>query len=139
MKNLISKITTWSVALFFIAGIGISSLGDVLCISDNGHIKVESFCNPCCEETTINCQLLAVDIAHEHHDDCSDCDDFSLESPKLLKRDSYQTLNFSIALSHIKFIDSNQNILRYFQLSHINSLPNFKQNSFKISTTVLIC
>ena len=69
---------TWPLCLLFVAGIAFGRGGDVLCLGDNGHARVESACQPCCGVVEEACVLADVDISHDHHKDCSNCIDLPL-------------------------------------------------------------
>ncbi len=142
MKRKYMKLSVLPICLLFIVGLTFSSFGDILCVSDSGHIKVESICNPGCDEIISPCFSNKTDFGHEHHDSCDNCSDMSLEIPKILKRLSnsdFALVNFSSNSLYLVNYSNNYDIsFQKFinkELSHTIS----KEVDILISTTVVIC
>lgn len=140
LENL--KISAWFFGLLFIIGLSSNSVGDVLCVNDDGHVKVESICTPCCDEPIEACVVSNPNKGHEHHDDCDDCSDLPLESHKRLERIS----SYDFGLIHYS---SNLLYLVNFNIDYTNSFQKYRNKEFShtfskevdilISTTVIIC
>ncbi len=142
MKRKNMKLSVLPICLLFIVGLTFSSFGDILCVSDSGHIKVESICNPCCDETANPCFLNKTDFGHEHHDSCDNCSDLSLESPKILDRLSnsdFGLVNFSSNSLHLFSVNNDLTISSQRYRNKELSYTISKEVDILISTTVIIC
>jgi len=140
LQNL--KISACLVCLLFIAGLSSSSFGDVLCISDNGHVEIESVCTPCCLENANSCFLSKADTAHDHHEGCDNCSDLSLDSPKLRIRNVSPEIdiNHNVYLSTPAFGYDNSCTFSDIDLFDVELFPPISDlSSLMISTTIIIC
>ena len=142
MNLRIQKIIAWPLRLFFIVGLTIAESGDVLCISDDGHIKIESICQPCCN-TTDNVRLLtSSDSRHNHHDDCYNCSDLQLNGPIWYRQNSESISNIILIKSQPLFaFNHNTNSTRPIssRFADTGSFRGHDRSALMISTTVLIC
>jgi hypothetical protein len=86
MKSMNNRYLTSMVCLVFSLGIGISSLASVVCIGDDGHVKMEVVCQPCCSEPVSQCSLDESESETDHHDCCGNCTDLPLLQDPLFKR-----------------------------------------------------
>ena len=69
---------TWLVCLLFSAGIIAGSSANVLCMGDNGHVKVEALCEPCCSGPGAGCGSTESESTQDHHNGCGNCTDLPL-------------------------------------------------------------
>jgi hypothetical protein len=74
------KIIVWPMCLVFLTGIIFSGNANILCIGDNGYIKLETFCQARCDEADTPSE------SHNELAECSDCSDIDFNSPIWLKR-----------------------------------------------------
>lgn len=82
VNKLICNILTWPLCLLFISGLALTGHG-VLCLGDDGRLKVESACPPCCGMPEIECVLMDAEFGQNHHNNCADCTDLPLNQHTL--------------------------------------------------------
>ena len=123
-------------------GLTLGSFGDVLCIGDDGHIKVESVCQPCCGEADDFYFLTVSDSGQNHHHECVNCLDLSLDRPTWLRKDSrpaFCTIH-NTSPSSLSLISCFDNTNSNYSLSSVTDcFPGRGHSAVLISTTVLIC
>lgn len=142
MKKKFNKIITLSISFLFTTGITLGSLGNVICIGDDGHFKIESNCQPCCDETSDNCLLESSKNQHDHHDECKGCSDLSLYNPTFHRSNSKISDNSSTSKllcsnNLIENINQFSTDFRLFSNYMYRSFPS--QSSLELSSTVVIC
>jgi len=71
------KNLTWLVCLLFLAGVTLSSSAGILCLGEDGHAQVESFCQPDCNDSDLACPVEGEET-DDDHDDCTNCVDVPL-------------------------------------------------------------
>ncbi len=127
--------------LFFIALFTFGSIGDVICIGDDGHLKVESSCQPCCSEIVDSILLITSTNLHDYHDNCYNCSDLELDG-SVWNRQSTVSLNHYTLLQPVSLLSVDnvvKNNSKYTDKTHTYISPVQNQISVVISTTVLIC
>ena len=78
MNMRLREYITALVCLLFAAGTALSSFGGVLCLSGDGQVKIESFCQQSCAGDGETCTIDATETGHDHRDGCVDCTDLPL-------------------------------------------------------------
>lgn len=142
MNSWIKKAIARALCLFFLIGVTISGYSDVLCISDDGRVKIESICQPCYIEKDACCYLAASANVHDHQDDCDDCLDLSLGEPTWLRKntgsDNSPMHIISLSSQSVSpcFYD---NFSKYSRFAVTNAFRGHNRSALMISTTVLIC
>ena len=97
----IRKYLSWPVCLLFVAGLTLGNSGSVLCVGDDDHVKVESVCQPYCNDSEAGCILRQPGSNHDHHEDCANCTDLPLIQDFLSQRPISKTNdNGTICLSY---------------------------------------
>lgn len=91
MNRLIKRSLTWPLCLLFVAGLVLGGNGSVLCVGDDGLLKVEPVCQPCSTELGEACDLEVADSGHDHQDYCDNCTDLHLYQNSLSPRTQAQT------------------------------------------------
>lgn len=138
---MICKYLVWSVCLFFVAGIMLSSHGDILCLGDDGRVKIESICRPCCNDSNTTSWFKQNIPHHDHPNQCENCTDLPLLQHSLARRYlspvftpeiCVNYLYVTLQASHIIEINSSNN----HPLLEINSA---RRANILLSTTVLRC
>lgn len=86
MKSLVYRITAWPLTLSFFIGIVFSGIGGMLCLGDNGYIKIEPMSQPSCSQSAEMCIFEVSYAPHDHHNCRTDCTDFPLEDLNWLRR-----------------------------------------------------
>lgn len=86
MDRLIKTYMTWPLCLFFVAGLVLGGYGSVLCVGDDGLLKVESVCQPCFNDAGEVCSSEPAGSGHEHQNDCLNCSDLPLHQNFLSPR-----------------------------------------------------
>ena len=71
----------WPICLIFLLSLILFGNGQVLCVGEDGHIEIETYCLPCCGEAEDTCELDLPEDLHDEHNGCSDCSDFEINSP----------------------------------------------------------
>jgi len=128
--------------LLIIAGITFGNLGGVICVGDNGHVKIESTCTPDCNDAEPAPLTGTADDSSEHHDDCVNCSDLPLYSPKWFKRWTATTLTLVAsnplppvyAISRPILPDNHMLMSKREELPETSSPP-----SAGLATAILIC
>lgn len=137
MNSWLRKIIVWPMCLIFLIGMIFAGDSNVLCIGDNGHIKFETFCLPCCDEADVPGEI------QNEPGDCSDCSHVELSGPLWSKRiqniDPYHLTNqVSVFATNAHFdpisIENTDSRINKFYLVYGQSPP-----SYSIATTVLRC
>lgn len=131
------KIIAYPICLIFLIGMVFTGDSNILCISDTGHIKFETFCLPCCGEANLP------DEQQYEPEESSNCSDIELDCPLWSKRiqniDPDHSTNF-ISLfntdAHLVLIsmDSGNSQIARFHLAFGQSPP-----SYSMAMTVLRC
>ena len=135
------KYLTWLVCLLFCLGVCLSSSAGVVCLGDDGHVKVESLCQPCCGESIDECALENSESETDHHDCCGNCTDLPLFQNPLWKHSSvefnYDNVLMTAASANPCF---HRNVLstRNTIPLNANKAPSNKSPDL-LSTTVLVC
>ncbi len=110
-------------------------------MGDDGHAKVESVCDPCCNDSEPACFLDELEANHDHHDDCVNCTDLPLFQEVLKRRVLHPVV--IEASPDIEFISSTINSCGERFLSEISrlSVSAFPPCApdLKLGTTVLLC
>lgn len=142
MNSWIKKAIAWSLCLFFLIGVTISGYSDVLCIREDGGVKIESICQPCYIERDACCFLAVSAKVHDHQDDCDDCLDLSLGGPTWLRKNSgtVNSLMLIVSLSSLSVSPCfDNNASKYYRFNVTDSFRGQNHSILLISTTVLIC
>lgn len=139
---LIRKYITWPLCLLFVTGLAFGSHGSVLCISDDGHIIVESVCQPRYGEKTDCCFSATSANVDDHQNDGDDCLDLSLGGSTWLRKNFgsvYSPLHIASmsSLSVSSCFDNNSS--KYSRFAVADSFRGQDRLALLISTTVLIC
>ena len=139
---LIRKYIIWSLGLLVVAGLVLGSSGSVLCIAVDGRVKIESICQPCFFVKADCCFLAATAKAHDHQDDCDDCQDLSLGGPTWLRKNfnSANSPNHIASPSSPSFspcLDNNSS--KFSRFAAADSFRGHDRLVLLLSTTVLIC
>ena len=93
MKQQLRNIYSGFFCMLLVSGFFTNSLAGVLCVSDGGHLKVETVCRPCCTEDDATCRTDAVSSPPDRHESCSNCTDLPLVEKTLAQRLSVRTTN----------------------------------------------
>ena len=142
MNRKISRFTSWQTCFLLLAGLTFGSFGEVLCIGDDGHVEIESACQPCCGKTGESCQVSLSTSSHEHHDSCDNCSDYSLDGPTWHRKQSHASFNAYLvtSLPLLSLTNNSYNSFYDNDLATANhSQPYNIQVVASISTTVIIC
>ncbi len=142
MNLQIKKIITSLMNLIFLVGIIFAGNSNVLCIGNDGNIKVETICLPCCGETEI-CKFDVTEDIHDEHSDCNDCYDLELTGSQWLKRNRTTDYSYVVKSSSIPVIESiistsstvsvDLNILKY------HSIFGQSPPSLSLATVIIRC
>lgn len=93
------KIIIWPMCLIFLIGITFAGDRNVLCIGDNGLVKFEALCLPCCGEAEKTGEADLPGKLHNESDEYSNCSDIDLYgllwSKRFQKTDSNQLGQFA--------------------------------------------
>jgi len=143
MNFKIRKTNTWTLCLFLILVFTFSGNGQVLCIGEDGHIELETFCLPCCSDPVKICDPEMLDEAHGEHSECSSCSDIELSDFLWSGRNSHDDFNrLSSTIAKVFVV----NIHSLNSLNHNISRVNQNYLSFSLSpplpsieTAVLRC
>jgi len=137
----IRKHISWPLSLLFIAGLFLGSYGRVLCVGDEGHVKVESVCQPCCSDPEIESSLAHKNAGHDFHNDCGDCTDLPLDQNTL----SYRLVTQKTDIGSVnvdcfpEFIASVGDQTTLVATAPTKVGPGSPATELSISTTVLLC
>lgn len=134
MNLQLRKIAILPLCLLLITGLILNSFGDVLCIGEDGQVKVESLCQPCCSGDDDIC--LINEDENENHDDCYDCEDLLIDGLTFRRHNFNSTFYVNILMVQ----PLNQNIEdNYPQLVSRHSASYQNKSPLLISTIVIIC
>ena len=88
MKNKQSKYSCFLLVLIFLSTAFSTSLGDVLCIGENGHLGIEFSNQHCCDSDHRSCISDKQSLSHEsnHIDSCGNCLDIPIQYSYYTKR-----------------------------------------------------
>lgn len=142
MNLSVKKAITWTLSLFLIIGITSSGFSDVLCISDDGQIKLESICQPCDGESTDICLMATAANSHDHQDDCDNCSDLSMGGPSRLRKNSESDsspIQIAFKSFHSFSPCSDNNFSNYGRIVAELSFCGQDHLVLLLSTTVIIC
>ena len=142
MKLQMPKTATLLLYLLLVAGLTLSSFGDVLCISGDGYAKIESVCQPCCSKSDDTCSLTEPDSGQSHHDSCDNCSDLPLDGPILHRRKAESAIDvcYVTPIPALAFGYSADRVRPAATLFDIHySFPEQYKSALLISTTVLNC
>jgi hypothetical protein len=137
------KIVAWPICIFFMLGLVFAGSGQVLCIGDNGHIEIETYCLPSCGEAEKSCEIDLPEEPHNEHSECSNCSDIELNDPlwssRIQNDNLYDYVNFPPAHftdGHLGLISAykNNSQVTKFHLAFGQSPP-----TYFITITVLHC
>jgi len=128
--------------LLLTAGITLGSFGGVICLGENGHVKIESICSPDCNDSDQTCATDPAGEGADHHDDCVDCSDLPLYEPKWFKRWT-ATSPTIVAMSALPPVDA----IARPHLPDYSMLMNGRKNlphslsppSAVLTTTIILC
>ncbi len=85
MNALFRKTAAWLMSLFLLVGIVISSSGGVLCVGEDGQVKIKSMHH----HNTADCDQVACSASSgfelERHSHCGDCSDRPLDGATWIK------------------------------------------------------
>jgi hypothetical protein len=141
MNSMNNRYLTSIVCLLFLTGIGISSLASVVCIGDDGHIKMEALCQPCCAESESECDSEEDQSESEHHGCCGNCIDLPVLKDSFVKRFSsgYQP-DHVVAIDGLVSSFHPLNILstRNERPPRVDKTPSYRGLDL-LSTSILIC
>jgi len=143
MKRTVQKIFVWPLSILLVISFFQIGSGDVLCIGEDGHIKIETECLPCCIETETICELTEQGDLHDEHDDCNNCSDLSPDCPlwsmRLSRVSLVQTYRPDLVPS-FELIHDAYSVSRSCSQAH-EKPPTFKSNPLSsfISDTILRC
>jgi len=139
----ITKIIAWPLCLIFLIGLTFSGYSDVLCISEDGQMELETLSLPCCDETGDFCEYNTSEEQHNKHNNCSSCLDVEHNNPLWTKRPQKTDFSQLIKLTFASSIDAvysltsiAQNNLRIIEYSQ---LYNQNPPSLFLTTTILRC
>jgi hypothetical protein len=143
MNLRLRKITAWPLCLAFLFGAMLSANGEVLCLGDNGHFELETYCPPCCNESEDSCEAEIPDDQHSEHNDCSNCLDIELGDLFWYKINSIGDSEYILGFSYYKFpISYNSVVLVKDISSYYNrflQLDGVGPPSISAVSTVLRC
>jgi hypothetical protein len=142
MNSWTKKAVAWALCLFFLFGVTISRYSDVLCISDNGRVKIESICQPGYGEIVDCCFLATSTNAYDNQDDCDDCLDLSVGGPTWLRK-TIESVNSPMHIASLSSLSVSpcfdHNSSKYSRFAVADSFRGQNHLALLISTTVLIC
>ena len=144
MKLQICKIIVWPLSLILFVGFLFVGHNDILCIGEDGRMKFETECLPCCNETEDICNIKTLHDFHDEHEDSSDCSDLTMDGALWSKRlTKINLLKTEIANSVPTFINnlnltSDNNITLQDNSTFLLTFYKSPQ-SFSIATTILRC
>ena len=95
MNRLTKTYLIWPLCLLFVAGLTIGGNGSVVCVGDDGLVKVESVCEPCVDEAGEACRVEQVDVEHDHQDECVNCTDLPVDQNSISTLPNIQTSEVS--------------------------------------------
>ncbi|MBU8933178.1 MAG: hypothetical protein KOO62_04145 [candidate division Zixibacteria bacterium] len=84
--GLLRKSITWPLCLLLGLSLYLSSFSQVLCIGDQGNIKIESALAQSCCETECPSTVVAIKTESNHHHDCAGCSDIPLDGSQWWQR-----------------------------------------------------
>jgi hypothetical protein len=142
MKSAVHRIAAWPLSLSFLMGIIFSGTGGMLCLCNDGYVKIETMYQACCREKAETCTFEGSFTHHAHHNCQTDCTDFLLEN-----------LGWSRRLSKIKTVETDCSSPQFVLASgilaayanfaderYISELPvNCHSSPVFLSTIRLIC
>jgi hypothetical protein len=135
------KYTTWPVVLLFLAGLALSSPGNILCVGDGGRLRVELISDPCCGESESDKGLSPAGLDRSSHERCVYCTDLPLEQVSLKHRPAVE--KSIIGLTELDFITAVITSVSDQSTEALAkpSIADFEPPSarFSLSTTVLLC
>lgn len=143
MKLKMYKTIVWPLCLILFIGFIFVGHNDVLCISEDGHMKFETECLPCCTETDDICKLDEPNNLQEKHIACFHCSDLTMDGTLWLKRLTKTSLQQSDKSDLVLTFKDN---LILTPISNIafkenNSLLSFYKSpqSLSIAVTIILC
>ena len=136
------KIIAWSLCLVFLTGITFAGNGNVLCIGNDGHIKVETICLPCCGEEEV-CKFEVTEDIHDEHNDCNNCYDLELTGSQWLKRSRSTDFDYVLKTSLIPIIESitptSSTVSVDFNIIKYHSIFGQSPPSLSLATIIIRC
>ena len=72
MMMRIKRMLIWPICLIFLLSLTLSGSGQVLCVGEDGQIKIETYCLPCCDDVEEACGLDLPEDLHDDHNGCAD-------------------------------------------------------------------
>ena len=132
---------TRAVCLLLMAGITLSNFGGIMCLGEDGHVKVESYCHPSCNDSEGPRRLEEVTTDSDNHDDCADCTDLPLLHDSLAHRYAFRILrtgsyiDYSIAVPYIPHRD--RAVSAFIRV--LPKIPTVSEPFAVLSTSVLLC
>lgn len=144
MKWKTRKFRSWQLyfLIFILVELTFGNFGEILCIGEDGHVKIESTCQPCCGEPDDFCSTIGIDINHDHHDNCDNCSDLQLDGRTWHRKHTaplFAAIHFSLlptfSIDHT-FLKTDS---KYSLLFDRYSCFGRNQVSTSISTTVILC
>ena len=146
MNLRIQKILAWPICLILLVGIIAAGNNYVLCINNDGDVKFETLCLPCCGEAENSCEVKLPNELQDELGDCYPCSDVefdgSLWSRRIQNDYSNYLTNLTLAFNadgHLSpgFSEkSNLPILKFYP-AYGQSPPYFSMAL--ITTTVVRC
>jgi len=140
MNALFRKTAAWLMSLFLLVGIVISSSGGVLCVGENGHVKIESMHHHGdvdCDQTIC---LVSSESELEHHSHQGNCSDLPLDGATWIKPAPSTNVQNLQALS-LPALAAGQNgeLIRAAVAFQPGPTPGARPPSDLISSTILRC
>ncbi len=122
----------------------LSGFGGVICVSANGHIRVEPICQPCDCGSAEGCKRVLADDADGGHPDCHNCSDVPVSELALSRRPSWRSavharaaeLSLSASPGGLVGIPNRSTAP---SAPPVHSPPIYSAASLSISTVVLRC
>ena len=93
MSRSIRTYLTGPLCLLFVAGLILGGNGSVLCVGDDGFLKVEPVCQPCVSDSGEICKLSQPDAGHDHQDECASCTDLPLDQNSISLRPNVHNIS----------------------------------------------
>ena len=143
MYKVVNKVIVWPISILLIFGFFQFGYGDEFCICDDGYIKVESICMPCCSVDVEPCVVNNINTCQVENEESSDCSNVAIEyifRTNRAKNNVNHKLGKSKLITQVN-IATNYNLFEHYNinLSRVTNPLNINRNILLISTVVFIC
>jgi len=141
MRSSLSHVLNWIIVAVFLLSSSVSASAGVLCLGDDGDVKVETICSPQIEQTDDDC-CGSNELEHSHEGECEDCCDVVIAVSALHKRMKsidHLSLHTCDPISMAIASGNSASISSEFLESLINNHRFPQCSSILLRSTVLLC